>query len=66
VDVSEIEGWTIDLGISSTEECRRYGWHCWYPGEESIISVTTIGDCDGDGKCKHDDFQEDTCLMPVE
>ena len=65
VDVSEIEGWQIGLGIKNTNDCVRYGGICTAPEDSRPISTTVVGHCDDRREdCLMPDFYEDTCLMP--
>lgn len=62
VDVSQIEGYYINLGIKTTIECLGYGGRC---GEPRIVSSTTVGECDNGVSCWMPDFYEDICLLPL-
>lgn len=65
VDISKIEIYYIDLGITTQKECDKYRSKCFGIGTHPI-SVTQIGICEGDLLCLHGDFYEDTCLLSLD
>jgi len=70
VDTTKIKQYSIDLGITTKEECDKYQGKCFSGGDGRPISVTKIGTCSDNlaviEDCLHRDFYENTCLLSLE